>query len=124
MEVIESSERDDCIYANFEFPLSSLLFSLSRLLFLSFEMDTFVHGLGRILLDALFSLVFMMVFFSYICIYKTSVCERITQAMFSLDTSSERRKIIEKKKKTSKRKNKATIFFVEMLYTSMLFDEK
>ena len=57
-------------------------------------MDTFVHGLGRILLDALFSLVFMMVFFSYICIYKTSVCERerITHAMFSTDTNSERRR--------------------------------
>lgn len=57
MEVIESSERDDCIYANFEFPL-----------LLSFEMDTFVHGLGRILLDAVLSLVFMMLF-SLSCIY-------------------------------------------------------
>jgi len=62
-------ERDDCIYANFEFPL-----------FLSFEMDTFVHGLGRMLVCALFSLMFMMAFFLliYICIYKTSVCERKT----------------------------------------------
>jgi len=114
MEVIESSERDDCIYANFEFPL-----------FLFFEMDTFVHGLGRMLVCALFSLVFMMAFFSHICIYKTSVCERerITHAMFYTDTKSERRKIIEKKK-TSKGKNKATILFVEMLYICILFDEK
>jgi hypothetical protein len=64
-------------------------------------MDTFVHGLGRMLVCALFSLVFMMAFFSHICIYiyKTSVCERerITHAMFYTDTNSERRKIIEKK---------------------------
>ncbi len=54
-----------------------------------------------------------------------SVCERerITHAMFYTDTNSERRKIIERKK-ASKRKNKATLLFVEMLYTYILFDEK
>lgn len=57
----------------------SLAFTLSPL----FEMDTFVHGLGRILLDALFSLVFMMVFF-LIYMYIQNECVR-TRTHYSCD---------------------------------------
>jgi len=73
MEVIESSERDDCIYANFEFPL-----------ILSFEMDTFVHGLGRMLVCALFFSCVYDGFFFLIYMYIQNECVR-TRTHYSCD---------------------------------------
>ena len=51
--------------------------------FLSFEMDTFIHGPDRMLVCTLFSLVFMMAFF-LLYVYTKRVCAR-TLTHYSCD---------------------------------------
>ena len=84
-------------------------------------MDTFVHGLGRMLVCSLFSLVFMMAFFSYMYIQNDCVCANALLMRCSILIRTVRE---EKSEKKSKGENKATILFVEMLYIYILFDEK
>ena len=116
----ESSERDDCIYANFEFP-PFLFSSLWNGHFRSWSRS--YAGLYFIF-SCVYDSFFLIYIYTHIHIYKTSVCERerITHAMLYTDMNSER-----ERESRENRENKATtILFVEMFfaYICISFDEK
>ena len=96
------------IYANFHSPSALALVVLFSF---AFEMDTFVHGLGRIC--TLLSPMFMMaiLFFSSRCVCERER-ERITQAMLYIDM----RTLIEQseRERQGEREKKANVFFVHL----------